>query len=350
MHGRRSFVVSLILVALCVGTGLLLIRSYFYMDSLLLAQKRGVAGVTCQEGELSVVWVTNAPIGLTVRSGWQSQRILGSSLIPRWLHPSLASIFDFQWHNRIVQLPPKPGGLALAPLQVRKLEVPMWTLFVLGSPLPLWFFLRGRRKARWGFRTDIRWINLRLRSRIARFAMFSAIGVAIGALVSGLGIMVDVKGAQFEWRLALFILLPVVCFTVAVTRRRIPWHKALLWMSLEVAGCVCFFVATVAQLWNHFGGVWLDGADQLQAVLVGGLVCFLCGAVLLLFIQVKPHKIPPGPYCPQCGYCLIGSSSQVCTECGRAFTFEELGIARDALAAPPAKVWVGKGIPGAIRG
>jgi uncharacterized OB-fold protein len=56
--------------------------------------------------------------------------------------------------------------------------------------------------------------------------------------------------------------------------------------------------------------------------------------MLLLLMRLRHQKRIPGPYCPQCGYCLIGLPSHRCTECGRPFTLEELKI--DAAALNPA--------------
>ncbi len=45
---------------------------------------------------------------------------------------------------------------------------------------------------------------------------------------------------------------------------------------------------------------------------------------------------PPiaGPYCPGCGYCLVGVSEYVCPECGREFTLAQLHITADDLQVP----------------
>jgi hypothetical protein len=95
-------------------------------------------------------------------------------------------------------------------------------------------------------------------------------------------------------------------------------------MFLELAGCVIFFEATIDRIWRHENIHGFDDLELLQLILLVGVVCFIFGAVLLLFLQVKPEPVKPGPYCPECGYCLIGSPRQICSECGRPFTFEEL--------------------------
>jgi hypothetical protein len=71
--------------------------------------------------------------------------------------------------------------------------------------------------------------------------------------------------------------------------------------------------------------------DGPTIVLFLWITIFLCVAILLFFFQLKPESVKPGPYCPQCGYCLIGTPRQICPECGRPFTHEELGVTPEAL-------------------
>jgi hypothetical protein len=60
--------------------------------------------------------------------------------------------------------------------------------------------------------------------------------------------------------------------------------------------------------------------------------------VLLIWAGVinEPPK-PIGPLCPSCGYCLLGLTEHICPECGRPFTFEELGISPRELQPPEPK-------------
>jgi hypothetical protein len=202
----------------------------------------------------------------------------------------------------------------------------------------MWAFFRGRRKKRWQFRKDVRWINPRLQSRVARFALFSAVGAAAGLFVSWLEITDGLNLTTLEEILPPVVLIPSICILTYLTRRRIPFHRALLWMVLELAGAACFYSFATERSWRYFGGDVFAEQDTPQSVLLLGLASFLCCAVLLFFFQLKPEPVKPGPYCPQCGYCLIGSPRQICSECGRPFTHEELGVTPEALipsAAPP---------------
>ncbi len=141
----------------------------------------------------------------------------------------------------------------------------------------------------------------------------------------------DLGRTDGQWALILLVLLPVVSLMAVYTRRRIPWHRAILWMSLELAGCVTFFESAIDQIWRYENAHRYNDVELLQMIVFIGMVCFVIGAILLLFLQVKPEPVKPGPYCPECGYCLIGLPRQICSECGRPFTLDELGIEADAL-------------------
>ena len=69
--------------------------------------------------------------------------------------------------------------------------------------------------------------------------------------------------------------------------------------------------------------------------------------LLILFNKIrKPLPIQDGTLCPACGYCLIGNTSMVCSECGRPFSFAELNAGRDirpGFIVPSEKQDVGEG-------
>lgn len=59
-------------------------------------------------------------------------------------------------------------------------------------------------------------------------------------------------------------------------------------------------------------------------------------AFLVRLGMIEGPLQPVGPSCPGCGYCLIGLAEQVCPECGRPFTLEELDVTSRDLR-PPAR-------------
>ena len=113
-----------------------------------------------------------------------------------------------------------------------------------------------------------------LSSRIARFALLSAIGSLTGVLVASVDIEFPFNRSRWQWFVALWILLPVVSLMAVFTRRRIRWHRALLWMSLELAGCLCFFQATIERIWTHYNVNVYDVPDLLELVFMTGVACF----------------------------------------------------------------------------
>ena len=62
-------------------------------------------------------------------------------------------------------------------------------------------------------------------------------------------------------------------------------------MSLELAGCLCFFQATIERIWTHYNVNLYDVPDLLELVFMTGVACFIVGATLLLFLQVKPEPV-----------------------------------------------------------
>jgi hypothetical protein len=336
MLAKWRLAVTCVAVVLFIGTALLWLRSYFYNDTFGYAFKQNGLMGWSYGGEMHIQFETYNLPRRVMPTGFVSShpRISFSGWMGRGV---LESIFEFRFTNHVVSFP-AGRGFPAGMVHVRAVSVPMWSLLALWATLPLYVFFCGRRKVRWGLRKDVRWINLRLGRQITRFAIFSAIGAATGAMTASLDIALGLWRAQWEWMLALFILLPVVSFTIVLTRRRIQWYRALLWMSLEIGGCVSFYAATIQWVWRVFGGYRIYEPVLTTEALIIGFACFACGAILLLFFQARPEPIKPGPYCPQCGYCLIGTPRQICPECGRAFTLEELGIGPEALVPPGSRV------------
>lgn len=43
-------------------------------------------------------------------------------------------------------------------------------------------------------------------------------------------------------------------------------------------------------------------------------------------VRYGPTVVQDGTRCPQCGYCVLAAQNRICSECGREFTYQELGI------------------------
>jgi hypothetical protein len=306
---------------LCLMVIALWASSFFFVTTIYFrpSTTRSI-GVYFEQGTVNLASQTNSPsmpfpsIGLRLRT-----RLLSFNSRNSFQR----SLFDFRWFSQTIPLPPQRKAV----IRLFTLTFPMWILLPIVAAVPAWIFFSVERRSRWTFRTNVTQPNSRLRVRIFRFALFSIVGMILGATVATIDIQTNLSEDQGAWLLMLLALLPVVSLMAVFTRRRIPWNRAILWMALELAGCVCFFESTVDFVWrenriNHF-----EGIEILESILYVGFACFIIGATLLLFLQVKPEPVKPGPYCPECGYCLLGSTRNICTECGRPFTLEELGVA-----------------------
>ena len=327
MFSRWRLAGLAISISLCLATLMLWVRSYFYSDGLNYRSNQKAFWVTVgsSEGRLGVGFTRfiNLP-GMLATNSWG---LYSYPVNQGWRFLTLRSLWGFEYDNRVNHL---AGGATVHSWGV---FVPTWIVFALSAVFPVWIYFRNRSLKitllpRLG--QDLSWSNPRLRLRVARFGVFSAAGIVAGAIVVSIDIRFPLIQAKYLW-LTPWVLLPIVSLMAVYTRRRIPWHRAMLWMAPDLAGCVCFFQATIAKIWTHYHVYLFDIPDMLQYLLLTGGACFIVGAVLLLFLQVKPEPVKPGPYCPECGYCLIGLPRQICSECGRPFTLDELGVEADAL-------------------
>jgi hypothetical protein len=332
MLAKWRLAATFVAVLLFIGTASLWVRSYFYYDAIGYGFKQNVVDGASYFGVVGFEIQKSYPRQLVKPPGLSWNRFPSRRLGPV-RRGVLDSMFAFGWSNQVFTYP-TGSGFPGTMMHIRSVSIPMWTLLVLWAPLPLYEFFRGRRKVRWGLRKDVQWTNFRLRRRVTRFAVFSAAGAIAGALAAWLDIEFHLWRAQLGWMPALVTLVAAVSIPIILGRRRIRWYSALLWMFLEIAGCVSFFAATIQWVWRYFGGYRLYEPVLTPLALGVGLICFVWGAILLLFFQARREPIKPGPYCPECGYCLIGSPRQICPECGRAFTLEELGVAPEALVPP----------------
>jgi len=98
-------------------------------------------------------------------------------------------------------------------------------------------------------------------------------------------------------------------------------------MHIEIFLAVVVFTVS----WFLAYGRFWD--EVLGVMIVFWIIAASIATVLLLLLQhwQRPHT---GPYCLQCGYCLIGLPSRRCPECGTEFTPEELGVTEQELLAP----------------
>jgi hypothetical protein len=170
----------------------------------------------------------------------------------------------------------------------------------------------------------VREIQFTDRQRMRRLLLIAVLSAAGGA--GSVWVRNTVQSTGFHWdaALAIFAYLPAICLWIVLSRRRMLRLRALLGANIEIAVVVIVFTVS----WFLAYGRFWD--DVLGVMILFWIIAAAAATVLLLLLQhwQRPHG---GPYCLQCGYCLIGLPSRRCPECGRAFTPEELGITEDEL-------------------
>jgi hypothetical protein len=263
MLPRRSSIAFIAGVLLCAAMLMFWARSYFFADSIFYssANPHFAAEFSSEEGSFGfeVSTFSNAllPTGLNWTSSYRFQM---------FRYTLIQSLFDFEYHDYSLSSRRFSG-----PLHVRHLTLPQWTILFVAAIFPGWIFFRyDEKKARWKFRTDVAWRSQRLRARILRFALFSITGIILGTVVAWADIKTQFTENQSGWLLVLLALLPVASLMAVFTRRRIPWHRAILWMALELAGCVCFFESTLDYIWRHNHINRFDDVEILQMILYMG--------------------------------------------------------------------------------
>ena len=129
---------------------------------------------------------------------------------------------------------------------------------------------------------------------------------------------------HYESVFSTLVVLPLLCLLLTLSLRRVAWRAALGWLILELtAVCAAFII-----------GVWLGPGrmhhDLPEVMAVFWLVAVpVCAGLLVGYQWFRP--LPTGPYCRDCGYCLIGTPSDCCPECGRPFDPQKLGVTREEL-------------------
>jgi hypothetical protein len=319
MLGRWAIPGFIFSIVLLLATAFLWVRSCFWSDHITYSWNHTIVGINTNEAGVTLEFGSGAVNRYNVGWRWMGRRDVHTG----WRKfTAQTRIFDFGWQV-----------FSRSNLRQNRISFPFW-FPMLFMALAGWICFRARGKVRWAFRDDVRWSNPRLLNRIKRFLIFSTVGTVTGAAVGGLDVAFKLDHYRWGWASMALFPIPLIALLIFMTRRRISWTRAVLWMALEIAGMGCFFAATLEQFLYRFNAYGYEQPDTLAIALVFGVASFGSGAAVLLFLQLKPQMLKPGPYCPECGYCLIGSTSQRCAECGRPFTFEELGVLPGALALP----------------
>jgi hypothetical protein len=183
-------------------------------------------------------------------------------------------------------------------------------------------------------------------SEILSLGSLAARGWLFGAVLSGFAYLAERAGVFFSQSfqffivvlsaivLIVFVLAPftlVSCYKPHVSGGSRPvvvgFAYGLGLYSAPMLGIVFEHTSDPPNL--YMVGLYLRVFGVI--VLISALVTSVAGAVV--------RRLPPrvvvqdGALCPGCAYCLIGNESMVCPECGRPFTFEELGTTEEAFRA-----------------
>jgi len=150
---------------------------------------------------------------------------------------------------------------------------------------------------------------------------------ASAALAYAWGAFILPTGAQAA--IAYLLLLPVCsalpCIALAFADQR--W--SYLWQYALGAAIGCALGAAPHSSGDGIGGLACFGAIVVWTI-IGGLLGAALGFALSRLVW--DVRFPRDFECPGCGYLLIGLTGQVCPECGRPFTLEELHKSPEELA------------------
>jgi len=333
MLARLRLVAAAVCLLLCAAILLLWAHSYFYVDSYTYNSGQSLVYIGFLEGDVDIESVHPLPLAA---GGWNSTAMRSVGMRPDFIAP----LFKFSHRTRHIPLLP---GQSPPPLQIEETILPLWSAFAPLAGFPVWMFLRNRRKESWTLGLRASSVIPTLRWRVGRFAIFSAVGAGCAALFGTMGYPMNGQFTGNRYSPELFVIPGIATILIVLTRRRIPWPQALLWIALEIAGFICFFQAVMDQMIYYLHRNSFLEPQMLDQILAAGAISFVFGATLLLLLQLRPQKRIPGLHCPQCGYCLIGLPTRRCAECGRPFTLEELGI--DATALNPTGALQDRSIP-----
>jgi hypothetical protein len=172
------------------------------------------------------------------------------------------------------------------------------------------------------------------------YRLLIAVATVICCLpVLGFGVLLVIVPPSFgHWTsfhvatlLAVWLLLMLRRLRRDEPPRLRPTHTAFLASVATAAICTLPHICPIRA--NH--PLWLAGALLMLLGTAGQAKALTRRpwwdvAWQLVFCRLADLTFPPG-CCPGCGYILYGLNEQRCPECGRAFTFEEIGVTPEAM-------------------
>ena len=176
--------------------------------------------------------------------------------------------------------------------------------------------------------------------------LWSAGSLAIWSFLAGFGVYVWIVMIGFALPvLSGWISTPRFFVPVVVSGICSPWlmlwflqpqvrTKRRAWIVGAACGLGAVSPVSLLSIGNPDVRHWVGVAIATVAcVLFYSLSCML---LLILYNKLRsPPPLQDGTLCPACGYSLIGNTSMICPECGRAFTYQELKVEDTRDHVPP---------------
>ena len=145
----------------------------------------------------------------------------------------------------------------------------------------------------------------------------------------------------------------VLTLPVAGAPMRRIYRRLIRWQSLHFTLLYTLIVVGLNVLCRVFNWVYAAFADEpfpvfrrggTMPLFIDGQtlagICLLGSGLAWAWCRCQLGVVvaQDGTMCPGCGYSLIGCTNQLCPECGREFTFQELGTTRDRFGSEQGKV------------
>jgi len=255
MPRRLQLAIGAACLLLCMITILVWARSYFYADTYIHAGPQHVVMISSAGGVLALDVINSASSGAI----WPQNRLISMPLAFGNYAGFFKSLIQFNFGA-----PQMPMALGLGP--IKETSAPFWSVAVFEALFPAWIYFRSRKRITWTLGQNTLLLPV-LRWRVGRFAIFSAVGTILGAVFGWLGTApTGPRRPDFMLSPVLLVLPGVAAVLIVVTRRRVRWHQALLWLGLELGGFVCFFQAISDQVMRHSLPSGFLGPDIIEQV------------------------------------------------------------------------------------
>jgi len=167
---------------------------------------------------------------------------------------------------------------------------------------------------------------VRIHPRARTYIPLAALGVGF---LTGLGIVLGSMAFSSEaW--SIFVLLPLgggpACVAAACVDQR--GSRAYVYAALGTIGALLGLTPLLLQGVSH-GFLTICLPTLAGAMFIANLLITLAAQQISRVAYTVVYT--DGFHCPACEYRLTGSLSFRCPECGRVYTYEELGVTADAL-------------------